>query len=75
MNEAVIATPHTGNGYAAEAQKAWADTAKDQSRLLVDMIDRLNPAFRRAAEAEGRKAILNYTFFSLSVDAEATNKP
>lgn len=75
INEEVIVTSQTGNGYAAEAQKTWAAEVKDQNRLLIGTIDRLNPASRRTAEAVGRKAILNYVFVSLSACAEATKSP
>ncbi|MEP4198284.1 MAG: GNAT family N-acetyltransferase [Aliishimia sp.] len=66
VNEEVISTPHTGKGYASEAQKAWAEQAQDQDKLLLGTIDRLNPASRKTAEAVGRKAVLNYVFISLS---------
>ncbi len=75
VTEEVITTPHIGNGYAAEAQKVWAANANDQNRLLVGTIDRLNPASRRTAEAVGRKAILNYTFISTSVEPQTTKSP
>ena len=45
MDEEVTLAPHSGNGYAASAQAAWAHRAGiDPAALLVGTIDRLNTA-------------------------------
>lgn len=66
INEEVIAADQCGHGYAAHAQAAWAaHVARDQNRLLIGTIDRLNTASRRTAEAVGRRRVLDVVFVSL----------
>ena len=66
INEEVINVEHRGNGYAALAQTLWAaQVARDQSRLLVGTIDRLNISSRKTAERAGRHRVLDEVFVSL----------
>ena len=66
INEEVINVEHSGNGYAALAQTLWAaQVARDQSRLLVGTIDRLNISSRKTAERAGRRRVLDEVFVSL----------
>ena len=66
MKEEVISTGHTGHGYAASAQAAWAaHVADDPERLLIGTIDRHNHASRRTAERAGRPAVLEDVFVRL----------
>lgn len=66
IKEEVIFTEHTGHGYAASAQAAWAtDVADDPSRLLIGTIDRHNHSSRRTAERAGRPAVLEDVFVRL----------
>lgn len=66
VNEEVVARTHSGNGFAASAQKAWAArTDVDPDRLLVGTIDRLNVASRRTAIKAGRDVVLDYAFARL----------
>jgi hypothetical protein len=66
INEEVVQTAHSGAGYAAAAQAAWAQSvAADPNRLLIGTIDRLNASSRRTAERVGRRRILDAVFVSL----------
>lgn len=66
INEEVVAAEHNGRGYAAFAQRAWAETvAGDGRRLLIGAIDRLNTASHRTAGALGRRRVLDMVFMPL----------
>jgi len=66
INEEVINVEHSGNGYAALAQTLSAgQVARDQSRLLVGTIHRLNISSRKTAERAGRHRVLDEVFVSL----------
>lgn len=67
INEEVIAAAHTGSGYAASAQCAWArDVALDAEQLLIGTIDRHNHASRATAVRAGRPRVLDDVFVELS---------
>jgi hypothetical protein len=67
INEEVIAAPHSGLGYAASAQTAWAaDVATDPTRLLIGTIDRHNHASRASATRAGRPRVLDDVFIALA---------
>ncbi|WP_193045402.1 hypothetical protein [Mycolicibacterium baixiangningiae] len=66
INEEVINDPHTGHGYAASAQTAWAHhVATDRDQLLVGTIHRRNHASRITAQRAGRPRLLDFTFIAL----------
>ena len=66
VKEEVIASAHTGHGYAASAQAAWAAyNADDPGRLLIGTIDRHNHSSRLTAERAGRPAVLENVFVRL----------
>jgi hypothetical protein len=66
INEEVIAVEHSGRGYAASAQTAWARyPGNDGGRMLVGTIDRFNEASRRTAERAGRPRVLDDVFLVL----------
>ena len=68
VKEEVIASGHSGHGYAASAQAAWAaHVADDPARLLIGTIDRHNHASRRTAERAGRPAVLENVFVYLGL--------
>ena len=67
INEEVIATPHTGHGYAASAQSAWAaHVATDPERFLIGTIDRHNLASRVSATRAGRRHLFEDVFVTLN---------
>jgi hypothetical protein len=66
INEEVIDFEHSGRGYAALAQAAWARyAAANPRRLLIGAIDGLNVASRRTAVRAGRRRLLDLVFVSL----------
>jgi hypothetical protein len=66
INEEVISAPHTGQGYAASAQTAWARCmATDADQLLIGTIDRHNHASRATAQRAGRPRVLDDIFIAL----------
>jgi hypothetical protein len=66
INEELIAEPHTGHGYAASAQAAWAqDMATDRERLLVGTIHRDNHSSRATAFRAGRPRLLDNVFIAI----------
>ncbi|MEX0370109.1 MAG: hypothetical protein AB3N09_05710, partial [Tateyamaria sp.] len=76
VNEEVVATRHSGKGYAASAQRQWAARADiDPDRLLIGTIDGRNTASRRSAVRAGRPALLAYTFLPLAGPSAATKAP
>lgn len=66
VQEEIVSAAYAGHGYAASAQRAWADqTGAKLSDLLLGTIDHLNVASRLSAMRAGRSALLNYVFLPL----------
>lgn len=66
IKEEVIGVEHSGHGYAALAQAAWANgPERDPNRLLIGTIDRFNIASRTTAERAGRHRVLDLVFVEL----------
>lgn len=66
IQEEVIDAEHSGHGYAALAQAAWARSiAVDLDRLLIGTIDGLNIASRRTASRARRRRVLDRVFVSV----------
>lgn len=67
INEEVISEPHTGHGYAASAQSAWAHcVAANTDLLLIGTIDRHNHASRATAQRAGRPRVLDDIFIAIT---------
>ena len=66
IKEEVIDVEHSGHGYAALAQAAWASgPGRNPDRLLIGTIDGLNIASLRTAERAGRHRVLDLVFVAL----------
>lgn len=73
IHEEVISEPHTGQGYAASAQTAWARyMATDADQLLIGTIDRHNHASRATAQRAGRPRVLDDIFIALRASKTPT---
>lgn len=66
IQEEVTDTEHSGHGYAALAQAAWArNITVDPDRLLIGTIDGLNIASHKTATRARRRRVLDRVFVSV----------